>query len=92
MKKFLAILLIPLALAGCVTTQQSISPTVTQYRSVSIPASLYNCPTVVLPSTTGLTDAQVSRVLVQYAKNNKTCRASLATILAYNKKATKTVR
>lgn len=91
MKKFLAILLVPLFLAGCVTTQQSISPTVTQYRNVSIPASLYNCPTVSIPAINGLTDAQVSRVLLQYAKNNKTCRASLAAISTYNKKATKTV-
>ena len=92
MKKFLAILLVPLFLAGCVTTQQSISPTITQYRSVSIPSSLYNCPTVgKLPVTKGLTDSQVATLLVRYARANKTCRSSLASIASYNKKSGRTV-
>jgi hypothetical protein len=93
MKKLLAILLVPLFLAGCVTTQQSISPTVTQYRSVSIPSSLYNCPTVgKLPGVKGLTDAQVANVLVRFANANKTCRQSLASIASYNKKSGRTIR
>jgi hypothetical protein len=70
-----------LVLAACSPGQQ----VVTQDRAIalSVPASMYDCPTVDnLPRVEGLTETDVARLIVRLYQNNVRCRNSMDAIRA----------
>lgn len=85
--KYLFMMLAALALAGCQTTEPQII-----YKEVYVvvtpPEALYNCPalkTIANPDT--LTDEELSNLVLKLARNNKTCRTSIAALRKFYEEA-----
>ena len=78
MKKVVLLAALGVASFGLVGCDENIQPTLDKYHVVLAPESLYNCPVIkTWPKVETLSDLQVARMLVQLAKNNNICKASM---------------
>ena len=90
MKNILAISAISLILSGCSTP--AIKLLAPEYKVVSPPESLYNCPQVNQFKATGkLTNEQVGQLILKLQKNNMICKDSLDNIRKYIDDAKNTI-
>jgi starvation-inducible outer membrane lipoprotein len=89
MKKIIAAALLPflLMLSACNTTPQVI--TRTQLEVVIPDKSLFYCPTEKLPDPATLTDAELSKFIVNLYRDNSVCRKNMAAIQKFLDEAKK---
>ena len=89
--KVIAALVATLALAGCVTNSQVV--TTQKLVAVDVPERLFNCPVLAkFPEVVGLTDRQVSQLIVTLYRNNQTCKNSNDSIKKYIQEVKRTVK
>ena len=76
------VIILSLFLGGCASSPiKLIAP---EYKVVSPPESLYNCPQVKnFGSTEKLTNEQVGQLILKLQKNNMTCKNSLDDVKSY---------
>lgn len=89
--KIFGALAIALMLAGCATEPKPVYYTITEYRVVTIPPSLYNCPYVHVKYRTGMTDRDISGLLISYASALQKCHVSEDAIKKYIDQAKKQI-
>ncbi|CAB5221473.1 hypothetical protein UFOVP245_164 [uncultured Caudovirales phage] len=84
------IIILSLLLSGCASNPiKLIAP---EYKVVSPPESLYNCPQLTKFDNHGtLTNEQVGQIILKLQKNNMTCKNSLDNIRSYVEQAKQTV-
>lgn len=97
MKKIATVfaLLGALVLAGCKTTEDDNKVIVTTQKGyvVEIPAELLQCKLLQsYPNPEQLTDAQISAILIQLAKENEFCANNMAKIKQFIARAKATIR
>ena len=80
--KVLAVSIVALGLTGCASTPiKLLTP---EYKVVSVPEELYNCPTEKkFPEPKKLTNQQVGSLLLKLQQNNMTCAQSINSIKDY---------
>jgi uncharacterized protein YcfL len=80
--KVVIVSLLSLGLVGCASTPiKLISP---EYKVVTVPQELYNCPTVSkFPDAKKLTNQQVGSLMLKLQQNNMTCASSLNAVKDY---------
>lgn len=78
--KTIAILLLPLFLAGCASTNMQPAIVKTEQVVVIPDRSLFNCPSSKFPRAETLTDRQVANLIVSLHKNNIICQKNMTSI------------
>jgi hypothetical protein len=76
------VIILSLFLGGCASSPiKLIAP---EYKVVTPPESLYNCPKLnKFPNTDKLTNEQVGQVILKLQKNNMTCKNSLDNVKSF---------
>lgn len=83
MNKLFFVIPVALSLAACATGPKPELIT-TQYKVVTPPSTMYNCPTIKqFPNADTLTDEQVGQLLVKLQSNNVRCKTSIEAIRKY---------
>lgn len=79
--KIIIPLITSMLLVGCSTTQPTLIKT--QHDSFNIPEEYYSCPVSKIPKSESLSDIEVSNLIVDLYRNNKTCKISIESIRKY---------
>lgn len=84
------VIILSLFLGGCASSPiKLIAP---EYKVVSPPESLYNCPQLKnFGNSDHLTNEQVGQIILKLQKNNMTCKNSLDNIKSYVEQAKQTI-
>lgn len=84
------VIILSLFLGGCASSPiKLIAP---EYKVVSPPESLYNCPQLTkFDNSERLTNEQVGQIILKLQKNNMTCKNSLDNVKSYINEAKQTV-
>lgn len=84
------VIILSLFLGGCASSPiKLIAP---EYKVVSPPESLYNCPQLKnFGNSDQLTNEQVGQIILKLQKNNMTCKNSLDNIKSYVEQAKQTI-
>lgn len=83
MKKTITLAL-GIMLAGCAASEpKQVIYTVTEYKVITVPANLYNCPRVSVHYKPGMTDRDISGLLISYSAALQKCRVSQDAIKKY---------
>jgi len=89
MKKLL--MLLPLVLAGCATTSETVVTT-DKLTVVTPPPSMYSCNIVTsYPKADTLKDSEVAKLIVEMNRRNRACKNNIEAIKKYLDQAKTTV-